>query len=441
MLDLERTLFGIEFETCVCAYSGPLLSIVRSRYNSDSSKIYASQLATIAQSKGIDVNIRYQKDPRENIDYTSWTVTEDASISCALTKTASNRMPSDRFHRGGSSTPERCPNFSASAEIVTPTYRYDGEDYLNFQRVLTEVLFYPDFSYTSNISQGMHVNVSHPEQNFLKALEMWWYFEDVITKFTPVGLRGSYYVRSLRNIFPTIEDLRSDYITFYEYPDNPPAKYTALCKKSNRLEFRLVPTGMSTEHVLSWLGFCVRFVAASAHFVKPIDSDAGKFDELFELIDNLNIKEYFKRVVAEHNDEEYEATVPIAREIKKGMSLSMISDDAFIKVCKYNLVVPNTLFYKILDEGNIKLLKILVDETIDEQDLMLDFKNIIDNWPRISSYSDMLLEVAKDTKNYVYTFIIKSLVRGSILADEHFWAPPYYSPSVTYLENYLASRT
>lgn len=287
----------------------------------------------------------------------------------------------------------------------------------------------------------MHVNVSHPEQNFLKALEMWWYFEDVILKFTPLGHRGSYYVRSLRNIFPTIEHLRDEYMTFYEYPDKPPAKYTALCKKSNRLEFRLVPAGMSSDHVLSWLGFCVRFVASSAHFEKPVDSDSGTFDELFEHIDNVNIKEYFKSVVIEHNDQEYEAAIPIAREIKNGMSLSMISDEAFVKICKYNLIVLNNLFYKILEEGNIKLLKILVSMTIETEDIMLNFKNIIDNWPRISSYSDMLLEVANDpeNKNDVYTFIIKSLVRGA-LGEEDVWVPNQYRSSIKYLEIYLANR-
>ena len=72
-------------------------------------------------------------------------------------------------------------------------------------------------------------------------------------------------------------------------------------------------------------------------------------------------------------------------------------------------------------------------------DLVLDFKNIIDNWQNISKYSEMLLEITKDTVNNAYKFIIISLHNG-IIEEKDYWIPEQYRSGVRHLERYLASR-
>lgn len=431
MLDLEKTAFGIEFETCICANEGPLLlEKMPVRYRNTASALYTNRLVEIAKEKGIVVNIRYEPNPRAT-DYNSWTVTKDASIECVF-RNFLKANETDKYYIAGKSTDVRCEHFSTSAEIVTPTYKYSSEGYEHFSTVLEQVMFVPEFTYTSNISQNMHINVSHPEQNFLKTLEMWWYFEDVIILFSPVGLRGSYYVRSLRNIFPTIENLRAKYLDFYANPDKPPAKYTALCKKENRFEFRLVPAKMSMDHILSWLGFCVRFVASSTSFEKPIDSDAGTFDELFAHIQNDAIKEYFRSAMIEHNNEDFKQASVIAGNIKKGMPLSAFTEEAFTKVCKYNLLSLDILFNKLLEQGNLVLLKVLVNITSENQDIVLNLRKIIDNWDTLSKYKDILLAARTELNSTAYDVVVSKLSGEPYIVG---FIPHHYAKTIEYLDH------
>jgi len=47
------------------------------------------------------------------------------------------------------------------------------------------------------------------------------------------------------------------------------------------------------DHIMSWLGFCARFMVSSPDFVVPETRDTGTFDELFSYIKNDDLKEYF----------------------------------------------------------------------------------------------------------------------------------------------------
>lgn len=271
---LAITMFGIEFETCVCNRDDGKL-------NSDED--FVTMLKKINKSVAV---FRFQEDPREDIDYTKWSVTVDRSVRC--------RQPSGTYFTQGKRTPDRCNQINVPLELVTPIYNYK-RDYEIFTGILKDVIFSDEFVYESNDTQGMHINVSYLGRDYdpLKVLEMWWYFEPVILKFVPVNRRYSPYAEHLRKIFNTIDALRHDSQSFFENPDSPPAKYTALCKKSNRFEFRLVHAEMTPDHILSWLGFCTRFIVASVDFVFPSDRNTGTFDELFSIIGNDNIKRYF----------------------------------------------------------------------------------------------------------------------------------------------------
>ena len=272
------TFFGIEFETCVCNNTGKI----------NSPTDFVEMLQRRTDQKG--VVFRYQEDPRIDIDYTKWSVTYDGSVECD----AVNKIS----YLQGEKTNEPCTKKNIALELVTPIYNY-SLDYGVFEYVVNKTLFSDEFVYESNPSQGMHINVSYlgHDYNPLKVLEMWWYFEPLIMKFIPLHRRYSRFAKPLRGIFPTIEDLRQTETTFYANPDKPRAKYTALCKKSDRFEFRLVPASMSIEHIMCWLGFCVRFVVSSCDFEIPDDKDSGTFEELFSLIRNKNIKSYFRELL------------------------------------------------------------------------------------------------------------------------------------------------
>lgn len=451
MLSISEILFGIELETCFCADSGTIRDnhMAPNPYRNAAYQLYTSRLIEIAKEKGVDVVIRYQNDPKKDIDYTSWSVTKDDSIRCSFRGDFGDeqfyKLPThpraDKYFKQGISHAKRCAYYTTSVEIVTPIYKYDIDgDYATFISVLEKVIFAPEFTYTSNISQGMHVNISHPKQNFLKTLEMWWYFEDVIMLATPVGHRGTYYVRLLRNIFPNIESLREGYDTFYANPEVPPAKYTSLCKKSNRFEFRMVPAAMSFEHIAAWVGFCARFVATSVVFEKPDDKDSGNFDELFSYIDSEDIKQYFNKTIEENVDQDYNMMVPIAKKIREGMRLTVLSLDSLKKICMYNLIPLNIMLMKALEEGNSEFLKDLVLLTGEEKDTPLDLKDIIDRWDSYyRQYMEMLNSVINDkdsmAKSTAYTIVILTL-SGKQLPD---WIddyiPDHYSPVIRYLKS------
>jgi hypothetical protein len=433
--NLSIATFGIELETCICANKGPLKSIkMPIPFRREFRKVYTERLNQLATDNGVSASFRFEDDPRKNIDYSKWTITTDNSIRCSFRPDSDPQQYEEHYTAGKPSG--KCSHFSDSAEIVTPIYSYSKEGYNSFYNVIEHVLLSDEFTYTSNSSQGMHVNVSYPGyyENDLKTLQMWWYFEPVLMTFVRTYHRGSYYVRMLRNIFPTFESIAENYASFYSDPESGPAKYTSLCKKHNRFEFRIANARMTLEHIVGWLGFCVRFVVSSQTFVKPVVYDQGTFDELFSYIDNETLKEYFKGVVVEYNDPEYNRIAQIVTRINDGNI--KVSEDDFSKICKYNLMNTTTLFYQLLEKNNKALLQILVDlSNGDNEDVTLDFKKIINNWDTIHGYEILLKSVMATTTNDTYKYIIQTLLGDK--QELTFKVPNHYKSAVKYLHKLL----
>ena len=282
---LKAVFFGIEFETCICDKEADM----------DGFEKTTAKLQAIANDKKVNCRFRYQENPRADIDYTKWSVTRDGSIICG--RNAYGTSERNFFSKGIRSTND-CKFTETAVEIVTPIYNYYS-DYALFNSVLENVIFSGQFEYVSNPSQGMHINTSYLGREYdpIKVLEMWWYFEPVIVRFVPLIRRSSEFAKPLREIFSSIQDIRDREFSFYRDPDIPPAKYTMLCKKSNRFEFRMINAAMSMDHIMSWLGFCARFMVSSPDFVVPETRDTGTFDELFSYIKNYDLKEYFSTII------------------------------------------------------------------------------------------------------------------------------------------------
>lgn len=262
---MDLSCFGIEFEMCV--------RDLNKKFSFENLlEDYTNILEDISSKKNIPLDIIYTTDPEE-ADYGVWTVTTDASIDCNMPESKIINKPKEELGY-------------APIELVSPKTIYNPDEYGKFIQVLKDVILDSNLSYEVNKSQGMHINVSHPDQNKLNTLKAWWYFEPVIMSFVPPERRESKFAVQLRTIFQTIEDIEDNWEDFYYYPEVPPAKYTALCVKKNRFEFRLIPAFMEFENISAWLSFCVRFVFAS--IVKKIDYDDStedKFNELFEFLD------------------------------------------------------------------------------------------------------------------------------------------------------------
>lgn len=436
--NLSIATFGIELETCICANKGPLTEIKQPiKYKKLARNIYVDRLNEIARDNSINTTFRYEADPRKNVDYSLWTVTTDNSIKCSF-QSVSDTIPYEENYKSGQPT-IRCSNFSDSVEIVTPIYSYTKEGHSDFCKVVENVLLNDEFTYTNNASQGMHVNVSHPGyyDNVTKTLQMWWYFEPLLVKFVRTYHRGSYYVRMLRNIFPTFENVTNDCIGFYAKPEVAPAKYTALCLKHNRFEFRIANARMTTDHIAGWLGLCVRFVVSSQQFVKPEGADQGTFDELFKYIDNDEIKQYFSNVIVEYNDPEYNRLELVVNNLNEGsIAWSDISNDDFTKICTYNLVNTTDVFYKLLKADNHDLLQILVNISAGEDiNVMLNFKSIVINFDVIKNYKTLLLSVIP-TLNELYSYIILTLF-GDNDQDTDFNVPHQYLSDMAFFNEFL----
>lgn len=277
---MELACFGIEFETCVCDTSSQEQPITLDGYTDELQRL--SGEATTVFNHSYDPSV---------VNYNVWTVTVDYSVHCETEDSVLKaKLEKEKY--------EHCK--FTSIELVSPKTSYSKEGYSKFVNTLENVVLDKRFVYDVNRSQGMHINVSHPDQDKLKTLLAWWYFEPVLLSFVPANRRISRFAVALREHFSTVTKLEAEWEDFYEECEEPPAKYTTLCVKPNRFEFRLVPASMQSDHILAWLGLCVRFVFAS--IVKPRDFDFDSTptaDMLFDFlsfdggVDTVQLKRYF----------------------------------------------------------------------------------------------------------------------------------------------------
>jgi hypothetical protein len=282
---MDEIKFGIEFEVCVCDNfeEGKLRSMLKSPFNTqnlldinhlgrlqgkiDNFKIYTLMLRILNNEYNLtnDFIARkygeyYDVSPEEL--YTSYFATSDSSIECAEPLNLSTNRT---YKKKETFTAENCD--LVPIELVTPIISLEKPSFDNFISTLDNIILNENFLYESNDSQGMHINVSHPEAITIlgkeKFLKLWWHFEPLIFTFIPSKRRESGYAKALRKVFPTLSELEATWKSVYSDPDDDLGKYNAISVKSNRFEVRIVPSGMSREHILNWLKLCIKLVYAS----------------------------------------------------------------------------------------------------------------------------------------------------------------------------------
>ena len=281
---MSETKFGIEIETCVCDFGVPI--------DPDKNISYVEKLNAVSRENGIDVRFYFDSQPKAIHAYKDWLITTDSSIRCS--SRYSNSYSHKEFYP--LNTPAVCD--FRSYEIVTPILNYTPAGISNLRDILEKVLFYKDFLYEIDDSQGLHINISNPEQDKLKFLMFWLYFEQVILNFVPYARRYSEYAKPLLQQIGDIDDLIEEWETFYNSPNEGPGKYSAVSVKDNRFEIRIVNADMRPDHMINWVSFLATLLDVSIHQELAMNEDdqMGSFEELFNYINNPVLKAYFGKI-------------------------------------------------------------------------------------------------------------------------------------------------
>jgi len=312
---IDQTTFGIEFEICVCEnFDEDILSQIEGgeHFIGPGNLIanfqrYAKMLNYLSKIS----NLSSEFIPRKYSEYNdispeelykTYFITSDSSIRCA---DPLNLFTNEIYKKKDTFTADNCKLIPM--ELVTPKLEWKKDSLQNFLQTLDNVILDKNFLYESNQSQGMHINVGHPlvitDEGKEKFLKLWWYFEPLIFYFIPEYRRNSRYAKALRKTFRSLEMLVKTWRNIYADPDEPEGKYNAICVKSNRIEFRIVPSGMGREHILNWLNFCVLLINASID--KPIPCETLDFVKQFDLlfdtfIEDKTLKTYFLKRTKEY---------------------------------------------------------------------------------------------------------------------------------------------
>ena len=184
-------------------------------------------------------------------------------------------------------------------EIITPIMT-KPED---FENVFENIILDDCFTYESNTSQGIHINISHPQQDTLNFLKFWWFFEPLLIRFLPLERQQKIdkYAKPLRKIFKTFNDIKKSYKKYYKLSDS---KYSAINVKEDRLEIRIIDPSINCEFIMNWLKLCILILQSSIIYeIEDIDDFDIKimFKKLFLYIKDNELKKYFKKLYENYN--------------------------------------------------------------------------------------------------------------------------------------------
>jgi predicted GNAT family N-acyltransferase len=378
-MDFNNICFGIEFETCVCDKKNPgqqkgYHSFLR-YYTGELQKLYSKKLKN-------DTEIfKYIGESKSHRDYTIWAVTEDASIKCRNDNLYPNisgineRISEDIYFNDGNIV--ECAY--EPVELVSPIV--SDLNMADFFNIFENIIRDPTFQYQSNESQGMHVNVSHPRQNKLKMLKLWWCFEPIILQFIPAIRRNSKFVKTVRSVFQNIQDIDAKWEDYYINPDEPPAKYMTLCVKANRFEFRLVNANMSTAHLKAWVGLCSNLVYLSTLDTVQMPDTENKnslelFEELFsdDYIKDRGLKEYFAHIYEQYKSPEYDRIYEISKILNTDVEIDLPTYELLLK---YKFIDCDSIFIRILEKDKDQ---ILLENFMLKYKVEITYNNIFNNF-------------------------------------------------------------
>jgi hypothetical protein len=260
--------FGIEIETC-CTIDD------EKKYDSiyDFAPEYVEILSELAKKKKTEFEFLNVVNEDKIYNEITWMIDEDITVNC------DNGIP---------------------VEIITPIMT-QPED---FENIFQNIILDKKFTYISNDTQGIHINISHPKQDTLNFLKFWWYFEPLFLRFLSLKrqLKIEKYAKPLRKIFENFYDIEKSYEKYYKIADS---KYSAVSVKKDRFEIRIIDGSMDCEFIMNWLKLCIGLlnISISKKFKedKMTDDIKTMFENLFLYIKDKELKEYFEMLYEKNN--------------------------------------------------------------------------------------------------------------------------------------------
>jgi hypothetical protein len=274
--------FGIEIETC------SKLKNSKKEYDSyyDYIPDYIEKLNELIKTK-TPLFINAVCVLKKIYDNNTWMIDEDTSVSC--------------------DTNEFYP-----IEIITPVFTYKKEDFDRFTNIFKIIKNENEFMYETNKTQGIHINISHPKQDHLKFLKIWWIYEPIMLRFIPFERQNCLekFAKPLRKIFKDLKDIEDNYKSYY---DSKLSKYSAVSIRDNRFEIRIINPSMDIKHILNWTTLCCRLLFVSIEYDTKEENIEKKddffindntvhtlFNDLFKYTGE-DLKDFYKILYKEYN--------------------------------------------------------------------------------------------------------------------------------------------
>lgn len=246
---LKNITFGIEIETCFHILGSHIIEDSSARknfYNCMSRK--SKDLPNIFQWDLLSEDER-------STTYDHWIIMPDTSVRCS----SKLLKKKDRIcMRNGVKKPLKdCDDiYFYPVEIVTPKLKIGEKGVDILYKVWQGWLFTDNIVYTVNDSQGLHINISHPDMNPENFLRWWTAFEPVIIQTLPLSRRNKLYTyaRPISDVYKIGEEKIPDIgkniaINFHKNRD-----------KITRMEIRIGQGTVDFWEAYYWLMLCILFL-------------------------------------------------------------------------------------------------------------------------------------------------------------------------------------
>jgi hypothetical protein len=354
ILDLNKLLkkcyYGIEIETCVCfnhkvGYldidaNEPVIeySSIANNIINEKNKIILKYNKKMQKQKGktqfLNDDVQFDKYDYiitdefkpvihdEILDYTKYNIIYDPTVKC---DEFDNNLPVKYYYP---KINDKCTFYPI--EIISKILPYNN--YNDFKIIYDNVITNDNFTYMTNESQGLHVNISFEnfdlKPHILKILSYWVYFEESILSFiSPDRLTDiNMWSKRLKGLVgPTGELVQDNWQEYYNHVKTDEddifnrmyIKSTAINIKhdGHYIEIRTTEGGIIYDFITEWTTFLVRFISNCIlqDTLPPRDKD-GNIEQLtlfighsvlierkqYQDVRKTNIEELFAVIIDRH---------------------------------------------------------------------------------------------------------------------------------------------
>lgn len=238
---INSSFFGLEIETCFKIIDNPNVDDPEKQLLE-----YYYILSKCSEGRfNIAVNVNSNFRPGV---YDHWLLMPDDSLSCSVQDQTENCVSKNE-----SLSVDFCRQYNFyPIEIITP--KLSAKDgFNNVKEIWNRCIMSDRFIYTVNDTQGLHVNISHPQMNISRFVKWWLLLEEEIISHLPEYRQESImdFAVPLGMMGDRVEELIRD-------------KYGALSTRNpDRIEIRLFQGTMNLDEIQAWTFFCLYLLAVS----------------------------------------------------------------------------------------------------------------------------------------------------------------------------------